>query len=597
MGGAVGAQPRVPRDEGRAAAVRRRRVRAGGGDRGARARARARGHRGRDGARGPRRAPAGVRAPRAAVARAQPGPRRVREGPREHAGPPQPLVAPRVRGAAVAARRGRGDPLPVPVDHAARQGVTASEAVTSPQGEAVRRSSYGAGAKILSIGIASTGVVTFAYFSVASYALNDVDYKGISLLWSVMFVIVSVIYRPIEQLLSRTIAGRRARGFETGHPLRTPLLIQAGFALAFLVCALALKGPLEDGLFDGSAALYWVLVVGVLAYAVSYFARGWLAGHQWFHYYGGLVFMEATSRLLFAVAVAIGIASGQSVVAMGMAAAPFVSLVVVPVAFARRPRAEGPREVDEEALGLARGGRFAVAVLLIMAAEQTLLNAAVLTANWTAVDAAVAGYVFNVLLIARAPLQLFQAVQGSLLPHLAGLEATEGRAQFGRAIRITVLAIAGFAGLVALGLLLIGPWAMGILFDDAATYSRLGLAAVALGMGAHLAAGTLNQAALARDHAGSAAAAWLVSAVVFVAWMLADVVGDELARAEIGYLGAALLLCGLLTVVYRRGATSADAAPAAASAPAGTRPADTTPASRGREAAGADLDEAPGHRV
>src|SRR3954452_8367597 len=94
-----------------------------------------------------------------------------------------------------------------------------------------RRSSYGAGAKILSVGIASTGVVTFAYFSVASYALDDVDYKAISLLWAVLFVIVSVIYRPIDQLLSRTIADRRARGLETGHPLRTPLLIQAGFAL------------------------------------------------------------------------------------------------------------------------------------------------------------------------------------------------------------------------------------------------------------------------------------------------------------------------------------------------------------------------------
>src|SRR3954471_8034762 len=147
-----------------------------------------------------------------------------------------------------------------------------------------RRSSYGAGAKILSIGIASTGVVTFAYFSVASYALdNDEQYKAIALLWSVLFVIVSVIYRPIEQLLSRTIADRRARGLETGHPLKTPLLIQAGFALAFLACALALREPLQDGLFDGSAALYWVLVVGVLAYAASYFARGWLAGHQWFH--------------------------------------------------------------------------------------------------------------------------------------------------------------------------------------------------------------------------------------------------------------------------------------------------------------------------
>src|SRR3712207_7202543 len=84
--------------------------------------------------------------------------------------------------------------------------------------------SYGRGARLLSIGIASTGVVTFAYFSVASYVLDDVEYKRISLLWSVLFVIVSVIYRPIEQLLSRTIAERRARGYEHDHPLRTPLI-------------------------------------------------------------------------------------------------------------------------------------------------------------------------------------------------------------------------------------------------------------------------------------------------------------------------------------------------------------------------------------
>jgi O-antigen/teichoic acid export membrane protein len=409
---------------------------------------------------------------------------------------------------------------------------------------------YGAGARILSIGIACTGVVTFAYFSVASYVLDDGDYKHISLLWSILFVTVSVIYRPIEQLLSRTIASRRARGLHGGHPLRTPLLIQAGFALTFLAVALALHGRLVN-LFDGVTALYWVLVVGVLAYAASYFARGWLAGHQWFGLYGGLVFMEASSRLLFAVAVAIGIASGQSAVAMGMAAAPFVSLVVVPLAFARRPRA---READEESLGLARGGRFALAVLAIMLAEQTLINGGVLAAQATSPDTAVAGYVFNALLIARAPLQLFQAVQGSLLPHLAGLHAAEGgREQFGRAIRLTVTAIAAFAGAVALGLLVLGPFAMGVLFSDNATYGRLGLAAVGLGMGAHLAAGTLNQAALARDHAAAAAAAWLFSAGVFVGWMLLPVVGDELVRAEVGYLGAAMLLCGLLTLVYRRG--------------------------------------------
>jgi len=439
---------------------------------------------------------------------------------------------------------------------------------------------YGRGARVLSLGIATTGLVTFAYFSVASHLLDDEDYKAVSLLWSLLFVTVSVIYRPIEQLLSRTIADRRARGLEHDHPLRTPLLIQGGFALAFAAVALALRGPIEDGLFDGAGALYWILVIAVLAYAASYFARGWLAGHQWFGLYGGLVFLEAGSRLLFALAVAVGIAEGQTAVALGMAAAPFVSLVVVPLAFSRRPGATERRCRDAQRtasagtgaqrttsagtgtqrtpsagtgeLGVARGGRFALAVLAIMLAEQTLLNAAVLTSDLTAEDAVVAGFVFNVLLIARAPLQLFQAVQGSLLPHLAGLEASAGREEANRAVRITVLAIAGFALSVAAGLLALGPWAMDLVFDDAATYGRWGLTLVALGMGFHLMAGTLNQAALARDRAGGAAAAWLLAALAFVGWLLAPVIDDELLRAEVGYLGAAALLCASLTILYRR---------------------------------------------
>ena len=71
---------------------------------------------------------------------------------------------------------------------------------------------YGSGARLLSIGIAATGLLTFAYFAISSHVLGEVPTKRIDVLWSVMFVIISVIYRPIEQLLSRTIAQRRARG-------------------------------------------------------------------------------------------------------------------------------------------------------------------------------------------------------------------------------------------------------------------------------------------------------------------------------------------------------------------------------------------------
>jgi O-antigen/teichoic acid export membrane protein len=386
-------------------------------------------------------------------------------------------------------------------------------------------------------------------------------------------VIVSIIYRPIEQLLSRTIAERRAQGAEQ-HSLRVPMIIQAAFAAIFLVTALVLRDPIENDLFDGSSALYWVLVVGVLAYAASYFARGWLAGHERFGLYGGLVLLESTSRFLFAVAVAVGIASGQDVVAMGMAAAPFVSLVVVPLAFARQrageadPSDAGPLVAELDAaqqgpaaeaaeeraveLSLRHGAGFAVAVFGIMLAEQTLLNASVLTVKATAADAALAGFVFNVLLIARAPLQLFQSIQTSLLPHLAGLEATKGTDEFDRAIRVTLLAIAAFAGVVALGLLAVGPWAMDVLFGGDFDYGRGGLAIVALGMGFHLISGTLNQAALARRRAGLAAVAWAIAAVGFVAWMVSPILSDEVLRAEVGYFGATFILAGLLYGLYRR---------------------------------------------
>jgi O-antigen/teichoic acid export membrane protein len=431
-------------------------------------------------------------------------------------------------------------------------GASAQDVPASAEGDAGATGgerSYGSGARLLSIGIAATGLFTFAYFSVASHVLDDDAYGRVSLLWSVLFVTMSVIYRPVEQLLSRTIADRRARGLEGGHPLRVPATIQASFAAAFLVVAFALHGPIEDGLFDGESALYWILIAATVAYAASYFARGYLAGHQWFGLYGGLVLFESLSRFCFPVAVAVGIASGETAVALGIVAAPLASLMVIPWALRRHEAtAPGPDAAPRSRGEMRESAGFAGSVAAIQLAEQTLLNAAVLLVA----DSTKAGVVFSALLIARAPLQLFQAVQTSLLPHLAGLEATEGHEAFARAIRTTIMAIAAFAGAVALGLLAIGPFVMDVLFPSDTDYGRVGLAVIAVGMGLHLTAGTLNQAALARGRAHQAAACWLGAAAAFVVWMVLPVVDDELVRAEVGYAGAAGLLCGLLYVLYRR---------------------------------------------
>ena len=123
---------------------------------------------------------------------------------------------------------------------------------------------------------------------------------------------------------------------------------------------------------------------------------------------------------------AVGIASGQGAVALGIAAAPLVSLMVVPWALRGRDPAPPPAS-GGSARELGASTRFAGAVLAIMAAEQALLNGPVVAVDATATDAALAGFVFNVLLITRAPLQLFQAIQTSLLPHLSGLRGDRRR--------------------------------------------------------------------------------------------------------------------------------------------------------------------------
>jgi O-antigen/teichoic acid export membrane protein len=433
--------------------------------------------------------------------------------------------------------------------------------------------SYGRGAAILSVGIGVTGLVTYAYFALASHSLPKDEYGGISLLWSAVFIVVSILYRPVEQLLSRTIADRAVRGQTGTEHLRVAATIQLGLGVVFAVAALLLRHPLEHGLFNGSTTLYWVLFTAVLAYAASYFARGYLAGSRLFPLYGGLVFIESVARCMFALVVAVGIAHGQATVALGIAAAPLLSLSVVPWALRRRIRADAPPEPPEsglletetdpgsptsvdEAFTLSHGAGFAVSVLVIMLCEQTIYNAGPLlikaTESPAAEASALAGFAFNVLLIARAPLQLFQAIQTSILPHLTALRATGDSDPFRRSVNVTLAAIAVFAGSAALGLLAVGPTVMRLAFGAHFHYGRGGLVMVAVGMGFYLSAATLNQAALAHAQVRQAAGCWIATATAFVVFLLLPGFDDRVLQLEAGYVLAAGLLCVLLYTLYRR---------------------------------------------
>jgi hypothetical protein len=62
----------------------------------------------------------------------------------------------------------------------------------------------------------------------------------------------------------------------------------------------------------------------------------------------------------------------------------------------------------------------------------------------------------------------------------------------------------------------------------------------------------------------------MLTAGLFLAWMLSPLVGDQLLRTEIGYASATAVLASTLAVVYRRSRGEAGS-----SAPAGAHSAST----------------------
>ncbi len=437
---------------------------------------------------------------------------------------------------------------------------------------------YGKTASFLAIGVGLTGLITYAYFLIASHVLSKPDYGQITVLWSAVFITISTLYRPVEQLLSRHISERLEKREPIGQEMRVAATIQLGLALFFAVVALALRGPIEDNLLEGNETLYWVFFGAVLFYAASYFARGFLAGQRTFGTFTALILSESIFRTSFAVLVAVGLLSGQSAVAIGIVAAPSLSLLVVPLAFARRAkkaRREAPgmpgREAEDmpadEEFSMRQGSGFAAAVLVIMFSEQAFLNAGPLITRGLQ-GAAAAGFIFNVLMIARAPLQLFQAVSTSILPHLTSLHTStdpESEREFHRSVRGVLLGVAAFASFTAIVVLIAGPQLMQLAFSDKFSYDRAGLLLTTLGMGLYLGSVTLNQACLAQGQVRRAAARWLGCAAFFIGWNFLSLVANEFRRVEIGFALTAGVLFALLYLVYRRPHERAEDVPAAGS--------------------------------
>lgn len=416
--------------------------------------------------------------------------------------------------------------------------------------------SYGRTAQVLTLAYGTAGALTYIFLAICSHKLSADDYGAVAVLWTAVFITFSTICRPIESLLSRSIAEADAREHSRRPIVASAAKIQLLLAGGFVVVALAARGVIEDTLFDGDPGIFfWAFLVAVVGFSLDFFARGYLAGRRLFGIYSGLLIAEAGSRVLFALPLAAGLVASTQLEAMAVIAAPFCSLLPVWAGLwlLRRDRA-APRPPTRagEVTPLSRSGTFTLSVVVILFCEQLFVSAGPLFVR-SADGAAQAGFVFNELVLAIAPLLLFQAVLTALLPHLTRLRS-RGASGFEESIRDTLLAICAFAALALIVVGTVGPTMMQIAFGDNFDYSRSGLLTITVGMGFYLASTTLNQAALARGRASAAAALWAICAAGFLLWNLLAPIG-QVSAVEAGFAGASAVLFVLLGILHRRHAS------------------------------------------
>ncbi len=408
--------------------------------------------------------------------------------------------------------------------------------------EAVPEGTFAVGA-----GLMVAAVTSYVFIVITLRTLGKEGSVGFSAFWALIFVTGPGVFLPIEQEVGRALAHRRARGIGGGPLVRRAAGLGGGLAAIVVVAALALFSPLRDHLFHGEGSLVAALALGMVGFFSMHMTRGTLAGNGRFRAYGEMLGTEGVVRLAAAaVLVVVGTeTAGPFGFCMGLA--PFVA-VAVSLRRERglvQPGPPAPYSELSEKLGFLLAG----SVLFQFLGYASLLAIGILekSSDKQAAEAFVVAF-----FVARIPVLLFQAVQGTLLPKLAGLAGAGRHDDFRIGLTRLMYVVVGIAVVGTLAAFTVGPFAGKILFGaDKFTIGNVDLGLLALGSGVFITALTLAQALIALDGHAEQMLAWLVGVLGFFVGLF--LTSQLFLRVELGFLlGSALAGAVMVAALARR---------------------------------------------
>jgi O-antigen/teichoic acid export membrane protein len=410
--------------------------------------------------------------------------------------------------------------------------------------ESVPEGTFAVGAGLL---IAS--VTSYIFLVLALNSLDESGKAGFGAFWGLIFVAGPGFFLPLEQEVGRSIAHRAAQGIG-GAPLVHKAARLGGLLTAVLVvAALGFSGVLTDKMFHGEELLVVALALGLVGFFVMHTARGTLSGNGRFRPYGEMLAIEGIVRLVGAIVLAVLGVDDAGAYGLCLAIAPFVA-VLLALRNQRgllRPGPDAPYSELSNALGFLLGG----SVLMQLLGYSPLLAVNLLE---TSTDKTAAATFTTAFVMARIPILLFQAVQGTLLPRLANLAGAGRHDDFRAGLKRLMILVLGVAALGSLLAFTLGPPVGEILFEDFAI-GNTDLGLLATGSGAFIVALTIAQALIALEGHARQTVSWFVGILVF--GVVVAVVSDLFLRVELAFLlgsiAAALMMLFFLVRDLRSG--------------------------------------------
>ena len=355
-------------------------------------------------------------------------------------------------------------------------------------------------------------ISVLAFHAVGSRTLGDEGFSPIAVLWTVMFLLHTVLLLPAEQHLTRALV-------VSGEPkglikVRRDMLVAAVVALVSGVLFVFIT---RDRFFEGSAVFALYIGLIVVARAVMVLGRGFLAGTRRFAGYGASIAIEAVALVVGGIIASAGTGTAQSF-ALVMVLAPAATLLVRP--FRLRTGALEPAQVEQVS-----SSSFLLWLVLATGASQLIIAGGPIAVGFAGGGAASVSVFFTSFALLRGPLTSAYNFVARVLPDFTAMAHGSNPGELWRwAGRIGIGGVvAGGVAAIGAGLLLrpVVSVVYGSEFMPPLAAAILGGAGVGLGLGALFATQLYTAAGLA----SRLAAAWFVA--LFVALVVVVVGGME----------------------------------------------------------------------